>query len=196
MTPEPTVQALHDTRRSPETVRREAASARGKANSEKGKRAERDLVGYLRARGWPGAERTVRTGHRTPGRVSADRGDIDGTIGLAWQAKDVSDGALYQVPTWLDDVNAQRAAAGADIGVLVVKRRGHADPGDWWAWLTLDDVVHPLTTNTLTGYRYPAALFVVPVRLAVGDLVPILHYWGYGTCDGRDGGCACDGCRV
>lgn len=160
---------------------RNAAARRGKANSDRGKRAERALVAWLRAHGWPGAERTVRTGHRTRTRVSVDRGDIDGTPGVCWQLKDVAEASMHRVPVWLAQTEAQRRAAGADLGVLVVKRRGHADPGDWWAHVRLDDVMHEVIINAGScGIAYPAELFAVPVRLAVADLAPILHHAGYG----------------
>lgn len=156
----------------------QTASQRGRANGEKGKRAERAMVSWLRGHGWPGAERTVRTGHRVPGRVHADQGDIDGTPGLVWQLKDVAERRWSQVPTWLADTEAQRDAAGADIGILVLKRPGHADAGDWWAWLCLADLLpEPVELDA-----YPATpITAVPVRLTVADLAPILHHVGYGT---------------
>lgn len=145
----------------------EVASARGRANGERGKRAERALVTWLRAHGWPHAERTVRTGHRVPGRVSADRGDVDGTPGIVWQCKDVQETRWHLIPAWLDDTEDQRRAAGANVAVLVLKRRGYADPGSWWAWVMLDDLV-------------PVELYAVPVRLFVRDLAVILRHSGYG----------------
>lgn len=150
------------------------AVSRGRANSAKGKRAERSLVTWLRTHGHPGAERTIRTGHRVPGRVSADRGDIDGTPGICWQVKDVDDRALWQVSEWLDATERQRQAAGADVGALVVKRRGQADPGAWWAYVPLG-VLAPTV---------PANLAALPVRLAVADLVAVLGRYGYGDQSG------------
>lgn len=159
---------------------RNAAARRGKANSDRGKRAERDLVTWLRGHGWPGAERTVRTGHRTRTRTSVDRGDVDGTPGVAWQLKDVADSALSLIPKWLAETEAQRVAAGADVGVLVVKRRGHADPGDWYAFVPLVELMHEVMTPAASRGIGAAAMFAVPVRLAVADLAPILHGRGYG----------------
>lgn len=155
------------------TAPRNAAARRGKANSDRGKRAERALVAWLREHGWPGAERTVRTGHRAHGRVSADRGDVDGTLGLAWQLKDVADAALHKIPTWLSDTDAQRVAAGADVGVLVIKRRGHADVGEWWAHVPLGALV--------PDAALPGDIAAVPVRLAVADVALILRRQGYGS---------------
>jgi hypothetical protein len=163
------------------TAARNANARRGKANGDRGKRAERALVAWLRAHGWPGAERTVRTGHRTRQRVSVDKGDVDGTPGVCWQLKDVADAALHRVPVWLNETERQRMAAGADLGVLVVKRRGHSDPGDWWAWVPLVTLMHGVMTPAAASGIGAARMFTVPVRLAVADLAPILRHQGYGT---------------
>lgn len=157
----------------------ESASRRGRANGQRGKRAERDLVTWLRVHGWPGAERTVRTGYRTTGRTHGDHGDIDGTPGLCWQIKDVAERSHSLIPQWTADTERQRIASGADIGILVIKRRGHADPGDWWAHVSLIDVIWDCDTSTQT--MLPGPLFRVPIRLAVADLTPILKHWGYGS---------------
>lgn len=162
----------------------QSAKARGRANSEKGKRSERDLVAWLRLNGYPGAERTVRTGYRSPARQRRDTGDIDGTPGLVWQVKDVNERTWSQIPGWMIETEHQRAAARCDIGILVVKRHGHADPGEWWAWLPLSALVtHTMTTDTIAAYFMPveASVYDVPVRLALADLAPILRTLGYGT---------------
>lgn len=145
----------------------------GRANLAKSKTRERQLVAYLRATGWPGAERTVRTGYRVAGRSHADQGDVDGTPGLVFQLKDVQETKHHLVPRWLAETQAQRAAVEADYGVLVVKRAGHAHPGDWWAWLPASDLVR------LAGAAHggPDA----PVRLELRFLVIWLRLAGYGT---------------
>lgn len=146
----------------------------GRANLTKGRVAERRLVSYLRASGWPGAERTVRTGYRVAGgREGADQGDVDGTPGLVWQVKAVAETRHYLVPTWLAETAAQRDAAGADFGVLVVKRSRAAHPGQWWAYLPANEFARLAGgfIRDLTG----------PVRLELRDLVLWLRLAGYGT---------------
>lgn len=148
----------------------------GKSAAERGKRCERDVVRWLRDHGHPGAERTVRTGYATRDRTRPDTGDIDGCPGLVIQCKDVNAArAQWEIPAWLADTDTQRQAAGADIGILIVKRRGTASPGRWWAWTYLDQ----LAACTLAPV--PAYLWHVPVQLATEHLIGILRRAGYGT---------------
>lgn len=154
----------------------------GRANLEKSKVAERALATYLRTHGWPGAERTVRTGYRVDGRTFGDHGDVDGTPGVAWQMKVTDDRRLHLVPAWLAETDAQRGAAGADYGVLVIKRAGHAHPGTWWAYLELSaflalvDADYGLTTAGSSAQPVPGA-----IRLELASVVAALHWAGYGT---------------
>lgn len=150
----------------------------GKANSLKGKVEERKVAAYLRVNGFLDAKRTVRTGYRAGGNCSPDEGDICGTPGLAWQVKSTHEREWWKIPNWLAAVAQQKIAARADYGILVLKRKGHADPGMWWAHLYLADIaallgVPPeLTPGSLSAQ--------VPMRLALGDLLPLLHRAGYG----------------
>jgi hypothetical protein len=137
-----------------------------------GKDTEQRLARWLREHGgFPHAERTVRTGYRVSSRSMADAGDIDGCPGLAFQAKSLrpADRAERAVPDWLLETEAQRQAAGADIGVLVVRRWGTTDVGRWWAFLPLPQ---------LAGDGP-----FVPVRLELAHAVAYLHRVGYGCPD-------------
>lgn len=143
------------------------------AELERGKRAERDLVRWLRNNGWPHAERTVATGHKTPGRERPDTGDITGTPGICWQVTDRADlEEPAQLGRRLAATEQQRAAAGAAVGVLVGKRRGCGDPGRWHAWLPLYQISVPWTAMQPPWSH--------PIRLQVAHLVEILHACGYG----------------
>src|SRR5690554_3488274 len=96
-----------------------------------GTAAESAVVRYLRAHGFPHAERRALRGAR-------DAGDITGTPGICWSvkggqaAKDASDGL---VEDWLFELERQRSHARADCGVLVLQRRGYGPEraGRWWA---------------------------------------------------------------
>lgn len=155
------------------------ASARGRANREKGAVAERQLVSWLRENGWPGAERAVRTGYRTATRVSADPGDVTGTPGLVWQMKYTT---RFEWPAVfaanLSETEEQRVAAGADFGLLIQRRAGTADVGRWWVWLRVADLarlLRPLPSARATDLGQPA------LRMELAGLVPLLRAAGYGT---------------
>ena len=99
--------------------------------------AERAVVRYLQANGWPGAERRALRGQ-------SDAGDITGTPGVAWEVKSrtrpVSDA---QITEWLHETELERREARADIGVLVIRRPGvgPANAACWWTVMPLGRVV-------------------------------------------------------
>jgi hypothetical protein len=151
------------------------AAQRGAANRDKGARAERAVVSYLRENGFPGAERAVRTGYKNGLRTAIDPGDITGTPGLVWQVTDRADAdEPAVVERRLRDTERQRLHANAHYGFLVVKRRGFADPGRWWVWLPADAF-----TDLLTSYR-PAVQFGFPVRAELADVVRAARHDGFG----------------
>ena len=146
---------------------------------------ERAVARYLMTHGWPSAE--IR---RTHG--SLDLGDITGTPGLVWevkgghQAEAASDADITE---WLDETEAERANAHADIGILVWKRKGkgHASVGAWWAaipgwgYVYLARIGHsaipsPNSFGTMNVYHEAP-----PVRLLLADLVRMLRTAGYGN---------------
>lgn len=151
-------------------------STRARASRNRGITAERALVRYLRDNGFAGAERAVRTGYRTPDRISADPGDITGTPGLVWSVKDC---ATERITTWFDELEHMRNAVTADVGLLVVKRRGHANPGEWWCWLWLGDLAALLTASDVVIPR-ELAWTLAPARLELADVVGLLRRGGYG----------------
>lgn len=146
----------------------------GKMSRNKGAKAERDVVKYLRAAGFPHAERAVRTGYRTNGRTAADPGDITGTPGIIWSVKDV---AVERIDQWLADLDAMHGQDD-DVRLLVHKRRGHADPGRWWCWMRLSTLAHLVDDHLSLGASMTHA---VPVRMELGHVIPLLHDAGYGT---------------
>lgn len=144
------------------------ASQRAAASRRKGAVAERDLVRWLRANGFPGAERAVRTGYRTPDRTAADPGDVTGTPGIVWSVKDC---AVERIATWLAELDAMDTSTTV-VRLLVAKRRGHADPGEWWCWLRAHDFA-ALLDDAETAFAFP-------VQAALGDVVMLLRAAGYG----------------
>lgn len=88
----------------------------------KGTAAETAVVNYLRRRWWPAAERRALQG-------SVDKGDIAGVLNVAIEVKDCKH---LTFGPWLKEALLERDNAGADVGVVWAKRRGHADPKDWF----------------------------------------------------------------
>jgi hypothetical protein len=148
----------------------------GKMSRNKGAKAERDLVTYLRMVGFGGAERAVRTGYRTATRTSADPGDITGTPGIVWSVKDA---AVERIDAWLEELDAMAADPRLpvnDVRLLVHKRRGHAIPDKWWCWLRLDALMALNPTASWSHLPDPD----VPVRMELGHVIDLLHFAGYG----------------
>ena len=94
-------------------------------NGARGAKAERDLVVWLRANGWPDA-------CRARGEGSVDRGDIGGIPRVAVQVK------AAKRPEYVM-ARLREAQAGALVQahgrrpVAVVRLPGVGDPAQWWA---------------------------------------------------------------
>ena len=99
-------------------------AARGRANRRRGADAERAVVAWLRANGYPDARRYLAGDGRQPG-------DIDGVPGVVIEVKDVASSAW---PTWRAQVLAE---AGGRIPVVVRRTRGVGDVGQWEAETTV-----------------------------------------------------------
>lgn len=111
----------------------------------KGTQAENFLVNYLRSRFWPFAERRAQSGRN-------DTGDVTGTPNLVWEMKS---GARLDVPGWLTETEQERARAGAEFGILVIKPKGlgEASVGRWWAILPMDQMTDLLRMAGFGGPR-------------------------------------------
>lgn len=88
----------------------------------KGREAENAVVEFLRARGYRGAERRRLSG-------DADKGDIAGIVDFAIEVKNEK---RISLADYVFQARREAANAGAKFGVAWVKRRGKADPGDWY----------------------------------------------------------------
>jgi hypothetical protein len=139
---------------------------------DKGAEAERGLCKYLRKRGWAKAERMVRTGFRTKNRQAADPGDVANTPGVVWSMKDVAKAAIN---AWMAELDAMEAAP-TDIRLLVHKRAGYADAGDWWCWMRKRTLLRLLNVELPASVDLEA-LVRMELRSAVdlleiNDLIP------------------------
>lgn len=95
------------------------------ASSEKrkGNAAERAVVDYLRRQGFTQARR-IQSGTRH------DVGDIDGVPGFAIEVKNH---ARLDLAGWVNQLVAEMDAKGVENGVVIAKKRGTTDPGEWYA---------------------------------------------------------------
>ena len=101
----------------------------GSSSRRKGARAEQAVARWLRANGW--AARTSRSAQGVQGGA-----DIITDCPLSLEVKDHATAKLAE---WLDQAVAQ-ARPGAP-GVVLHKRRGKGDPGDWYATLRAADLI-------------------------------------------------------
>lgn len=101
--------------------------------ARKGRRAEIAVAEYLRTQGFDYAEPTRRSG------FADDRGDIDGIPGVVIEVKDHK---RHELAAWMTETEQEVVNAGAVTGLLVVKRRLHPNPGDWYAITRLGDWCH------------------------------------------------------
>ena len=91
------------------------------------------MVEFLNVHGFPYAERRALCG-------SQDRGDITGVPGIMFECKSHRD---IDLGTYMNEVKVQKANAGAQLGVAVVKRRNRS-VGDAYVVLTLADLMELL----------------------------------------------------
>jgi hypothetical protein len=77
--------------------------------------AESRVVDFLRANGWPNAERRALSG-------SLDRGDTTGHPGLVMEVKATS--RVFKLGAWLREAEAERRNDNADFGHVIVKPPG------------------------------------------------------------------------
>lgn len=103
----------------------------GLYSRRKGASAERDLVNYLRARGFVHADRN---------KIGSNVGDVTGIPGLVIECKATR---TLTLPAWITQLEDEIDEANAETGVVVAKRVGRANPADWyaiqplWRWVDL-----------------------------------------------------------
>jgi hypothetical protein len=144
-----------------------------------GTAAETAVARYLQTHGFPHAERRALRG-------TQDAGDITGCPGVCWEvkggdaAKNASD---LLVADWLAETETERVNAGADVGVLVLQRRGvgPANAGRWWA-VMLHVAVYDLRSgdDRLTQPDVWDLVDSTPLRMHLADAVRLLRATGYG----------------
>jgi Holliday junction resolvase len=84
-------------------------------SKQRGTAFETAVVAWLREHGFPYAERRALSGNQ-------DRGDIAGVPGVMLECK--AEKAIH-LSDYMNEVRVQKANAGAQVGVAVIKRRSH-----------------------------------------------------------------------
>lgn len=147
-----------------------------------GTAGETAVVRYVRDNGFDGAERIALHGIADEGDVSFGPG-VMAEVKAGKAAETASDA---QIAAWLDDTERERLARGADVAVLVLKRKGKgaANAGRWWAvlpgWTYAALAVGFYDLDTAANpARYLSDL--PAVRITLADAVTLLRRAGYGT---------------
>lgn len=86
-------------------------------------------------------DRRVKTGNK-------DRGDIGGVRHMGHRVViEAKDHARFDLSGWVDQAEVERGNDDALAGVVIAKRRGHANPLDQYVVMTVRDLVAILTTE-------------------------------------------------
>jgi hypothetical protein len=102
------------------------------ASKAKGSQAERDVVKWLK-QWFPYVDRRLAG-------ATLDKGDISGIPGVTIEIKNH---AKMDLSTWLGELEVEMKNDNAWTGVLLHKRKGKSNPGEWYAtmpgkvWLEL-----------------------------------------------------------
>lgn len=145
---------------------------------QKGTAAETAVVRWARENGFGHAD-------RQPLRGGRDQGDIALCPGVIVEVKNHNGGPAVGQPApgvlteWMLQTEIERANAGADIGVLVVKRAGTRDVGRWFAYVSVWTLADVLSGPLCLAGEIETTLRA-PVCLAVADLAALLRAAGWG----------------
>jgi hypothetical protein len=107
-----------------------------------------------------------------------DWGDITGTPGIVWEVKGgraARTASDMQIEAWLEETWRERNNAGADIGVLVVPRKGigPVNAARWWA------IFDKMVVRSDMAPRGRLTVVDGPVRMHLHDACQMLKDWGY-----------------
>ena len=141
-----------------------------------GTKTAESVARVMRENGWPDAERSALHGAK-------DRGDLTGIgrglcveVKGGHEAERASDG---QVLAWMAELDTECVNKGADLGVLVMKRKGvgHGNAERWWAVMWLRDT-REFWVNPASD-AFGKATHRIPVRMTLADACRVLRALGY-----------------
>ena len=143
-----------------------------------GTKTAESVARVMRENGWPDAERSALHGAK-------DRGDLTGIgrglcveVKGGHEAERASDG---QVLAWMAELDTECVNKGADLGVLVMKRKGvgHGNAERWWAVMWLHDALPYPVGPAATLYCEAITEPDTPVRMTLADACRVLRALGY-----------------
>lgn len=105
----------------------------------KGTAAESAVRDYLKDCGYTQTERLALSGAR-------DRGDITGVDPRV--VIEVKAAKQFEIGPWLKEAAVETANAGAEVGVVWIKRRGFSSPGKWIVSMEGDTFIRLLKEYT------------------------------------------------
>ena len=105
-----------------------------------GSRFERTTADYLRDNLSEFIDRKVRTGAKDTGDIANVRTAKGRKVTV--ECKDY--GGQLKLPEWIRESELERHNDGADVSVVIAKRRGTAKPGEQWVILTVDGLMELL----------------------------------------------------
>lgn len=137
-----------------------------------GTAAETAFVRWVQPRGFPGAERLALHGTLDEGDATLCPG-VGAEIKAGKAAESASDA---QITTWLAEAEQERRNRGADVMLLVTKRKGKgaASAGQWGAHLPGWVFVALTSGDVGCVPHWPA------VRMTLDDALTLLRRAGYG----------------
>lgn len=132
-----------------------------------GTAAETATLRYVQANGYPWAQRLTLNGNHDRGDIALVPGPAAILEIKAHKTASTGQPGPAMLTQWLQQTETERANSGADIALLVVKRKGTTDPAQWFTYMRLSDI-----TGRGNGR---------PVCLALADALWLLRKDGYGT---------------
>ena len=112
-------------------------------SKQKGTAAETAVVKYLKENGFTQVERRALQG-------SQDKGDISGIPNVVIEVKDHKTMTLGQ---WMEELKVEIKNDNAKSGVVIHKRRGKGDVGEWYASMPVHNWVE-LLKEVINCYEY------------------------------------------
>lgn len=136
-----------------------------------GTRGESAARDWLRINGWPTARRQPLAGARDEGDLMICDMPDRRIIGEVKSGKAADKASLGQIREWLEQTEQECIHAGADLGVLIVRRFGRP-VGGWDAWMIAADWIVVLTAESVLSTDAPW-----PLRSSLKDWSDIVTGW-------------------